>query len=112
MRGGKLKTRVTIQRPVEGDADGLNEKPVTWTNVVTVWAEILEQSGREFYRAQQVNAAVTHIFRIRYRSGLDETLRLALGDPRAQPARVLKIASVVNVDEADEEMLLVCIEEK
>jgi SPP1 family predicted phage head-tail adaptor len=112
MRAGKLKTRVTIQRPVEGNADGLNEQPVSWVNVVTVSAEILPQSGREFYRAQQVNAAVTHVVRIRYRRGVDETLRLALGDPRATPARVLKIASVVNVDEANEEMLLVCVEEK
>ena len=106
MRAGTLKRRVTIQRPTEGLADGLSEKAVTWINVVTVSAEVLPQSGREFYRAQQVVAELTHVLSIRYRSGVNETLRLKLG------SRILNIVAAVNVDEAGRELLLHCVEQK
>ena len=52
MRAGTLRKRVTIQQPSEGSADPLNEKPMTWGDVATVWASVLPQSGREFYRGQ------------------------------------------------------------
>jgi SPP1 family predicted phage head-tail adaptor len=101
-----VRVRVTIQRPVEGSADALGGKPVTWSSVVTVSATILPENGREFYRAQQVIAELTHVVKIRYRSGIDQTLRLKLGK------RILKIASVVNVDEAGRELMLHCVEQK
>lgn len=106
MRAGKLKRRVTIQRPTEGSADALSEKAVSWVNVITVSAEVLPQTGREFYRAQQVVAELTHVISIRYRRGVDETLRLKLG------SRILKIVAAVNVDEAGRELLLHCVEDK
>lgn len=101
-----MRVRVTIQRPVEGSADATGGKPITWSSVVTVSATILPENGREFYRAQQVIAELTQVIKIRYRSGIDETLRLKLGK------RILNIVSVVNVDEAGRELLLHCIEKK
>ncbi|KKL17335.1 hypothetical protein LCGC14_2486610 [marine sediment metagenome] len=106
MRAGALKHRVRIQEATEGSADVLNEKAVTWSDLVTVWGAVLPQSGREFYRAMQVNAEVTHLVSIRYRSDVDETNRLVVG------GRTLDITSVVNVDEADEELLITCVEDK
>jgi SPP1 family predicted phage head-tail adaptor len=106
MRAGTRKHRVTIQRPTEGAADALAEKAVAWVNVITVSASVLPQSGREFYRGSQTIAELTHVVSIRYRSGIDETMRLQLG------ARYLKIVSAQNVDEADEELLLFCVEQK
>jgi SPP1 family predicted phage head-tail adaptor len=98
--------RVTIQRPTEGSADGLSEKPIIWVNVITVSAEVLPQSGREFYRGSQIIAELTHVVSIRYRSGVDETMRLQLGK------RYLNIISAQNVEEADRELLLYCVEQK
>ena len=95
-----------IQKPVAGSADALNETTFTWTDELKIWVGILPQSGREFYRAQQVNTAVTHLVSARYRTGLDATKRLVLsGD------RVLDIAGVVDVDERHEELLLTCVED-
>ena len=59
----------------------------------------MPEGGREFYRAQQVIAELTHVLKIRYRSGIDETLRLKLGK------RILNIVSAVNLDEAGRELL-------
>lgn len=106
MRAGTLKHRVRIEQATEGAADALNEKAVTWSELVTVWGAVLPQNGREFYRAQQVNADVTHLVSIRYRSDVDETNRLVVGN------RTLDITSVVNVDEADKELLITCVEDK
>lgn len=96
-----------VQKPVPGSADALNETSFTWTDELKLWAGILPQSSQEFYRAQQVNAEVTHLVSTRYHSVLDATKRLVL-----EGSRVLDIVSVVNVDERGHEMLLTCVEEK
>lgn len=106
MRAGTLKKRITFQRPVEGSADALNEKAVTWASIVTVSASVLPQTSREFYRAQQVIAEMTHLLSIRYRSGIDETLRIKFGK------RILKIVSVLNDEEGNRELLIACVEQK
>jgi len=95
-----------IQRPVAGEPDELNEATFTWTDEQKIWVGILPQSSREFYRAKQVNAEVTHLVSARYRKGLDATKRLVLGG-----SRVLDIAGVVDVDERHEELLLTCVED-
>jgi SPP1 family predicted phage head-tail adaptor len=109
MRAGQLKKRVRIQEATEGSADALGEKPITWSDISTraeVWAAVLPQSGREFYRAQQTHPQLTHLISIRYRSDVTEANRLILG------TRELEIASVQNVDEANRELLIVCVEHK
>jgi len=105
MRAGTLRNRVTIQEPVEGSADALGQKPVTWSDVVEVWAAVLPQSGREFYRAQQIRAELTHLLSIRYRSGINATLRIKLG------TRYLYVVAVENVEERNHELLLLCVED-
>ena len=107
MRAGTLNKRAMMQKPVPGTPDGLNEPTFTWTDEHKIWVGILPQSSREFYRAQQVNAGVTHLVSARYRTGLDATKRLVLAG-----SRVLDIAGVVDVDERHEELLLTCVEEK
>ena len=106
MRSGALRKRVMIQKPVAGGPDALNERTFTWTDEQKIWVGILPQSGREFYRAQQVNAAVTHLVSARYRTGLDATKRLVLSG-----SRVLDIDGVLDVDERHEELLLTCVED-
>ena len=106
MRAGRLRKRAMIQKPVAAAADALNEKTFTWTDEEKIWVGILPQSGREFYRAQQVNTQITHLVSARYRTGLDATKRLVL-----EGSRVLDIAGVVNVDERGRELILTCVED-
>lgn len=103
MNAGKLNTRVTIQkRTVTRGADGSEVE--AWINGDTVWAEVKNQSGREFYTAQKINAELTHLISIRYRTDVRPTWRLKLGN------RYLDILSAINVNEANRELLISCKE--
>jgi len=76
---GKLNRRVTIQRRVASrDGKGARTQQ-SWDDVDTVWAEDVPKSSREFFRAAQVKSQMTHMIRIRYRSGVTSKHRLKLG---------------------------------
>lgn len=64
MRAGKLRHRLVVKDPNMADrADGsFEENPTTAT---TIWAELVSSAGREFERAQQLHADITHLWRIR-----------------------------------------------
>lgn len=76
MRAGKLRHRVTIQSP------SLNQDPSTgemlngWADVATVWAEVTDLSVKEFLAAQAGQSEVSSRVRIRYREGIDATMRI------------------------------------
>ncbi len=104
MRAGTLRHRVTLQR--RGDTrDGIGTVTETWTNEATVWASIEPLQGREYFEAQRENADVTHKLRIRHRSGVTREMRVIFED------RVFDIEAVLNVEERDRELVLMCKEE-
>ena len=99
MRAGRLNKRVTIQSPATGqDATG---KPTTgWTDVATVWASIVDISGREYVAAGGLqNSAQTKIT-IRYRSGIVPSMRVVHG------ADTFNIEAVLGQDRRS--LLLMC----
>ena len=105
MRTGDLNKRVVLQQASEGTADTLNEKPVTWSDVATLWAGVMPQSSREFYRAQQIHPTMSHLVVIRYRGTVTPAMRFKFGSDR-----YLYIEGVMTVDERQHEMQLVCAE--
>lgn len=74
MISGRLDRRITIQEYTETTND-YGETVKTWADVVTVWAEVRQQSAREIWQAGKV-AETEKMFRIRYRSGIDSTMRV------------------------------------
>lgn len=76
MRAGKLRHRVTIQRP------GKTQDPVTgeikngWTDVVTVWASVEPLSVREFIASEAGQSEVSARITIRYRAGITAKMRI------------------------------------
>lgn len=101
---GSLRLSVTIEEVTETNTDGVVAQ--SWSDYAdNVRAGILPQSGREFYRAKQVYADMTHLVRIRYLAGVTPKMRLKLG------SRYLNIVSVGNVEERDRVLDLVCIED-
>lgn len=72
---GKYDQRVTFQQK-SATRNALGEEVVTWTDVCTVWAEVIPLRGREFYAANQTQQAVDVRFRIRARAGLTNDMRL------------------------------------
>lgn len=74
----QLNKRITIQSPATGqDASG---EPLTgWSDVATVWASIIDISGREYVVAAALqNSAQTKIT-IRHRDGIAPAMRVLHG---------------------------------
>ena len=99
MRAGRLNKRITIQSPATGQ-DATGEPTTGWTDVATVWASIVDVSGREYVAAGGTqNAAQTKVT-IRKRSGITPAMRVVHG------------ATVFNIEAALEQgrdaLLLMC----
>jgi len=103
MRAGDLRHRITLQQKTE-TRDSFGAVIETWNDVATLYASIEPLRGKEFFDAQQVNAEVTIRIRIRYRSGVTPNMRVLFG------TRTFDIQSVINVDERNREMILMCRE--
>jgi SPP1 family predicted phage head-tail adaptor len=80
MRSGKLRHKVTIQRP------GLVQDPESgemlhgWADVATVWASVEPLSARDFIAAQAGQSEVVARIVIRYRPDIDATMRALYRD--------------------------------
>jgi SPP1 family predicted phage head-tail adaptor len=94
---------VTIKDKVVA-RDTYGEEDVTWTDVAAVWAEILPIRGREYLEMDQAQADVTHRVYLRWRTGIEPTMRLYFG------SRVLQIESVIRPEERRVGLELICKE--
>ena len=75
IEAGKLNKRIELLAVtyVRSTTGGM---PKTYTSKGTVWAEYVVKGGREFYAAQKINAEVTALFRIRYRTDIKPDWRV------------------------------------
>jgi len=79
MRAGKLRHRVTLQSPGRTQDPATGEMIAGWTDVTTVWASIEALSAREFIAAQAAQSEITARVVMRYRPGVEATMRLKHG---------------------------------
>ena len=90
---GDLRHRIRLDRRVKVE-NSRGEVTYTWVPHATVWAQARpvkpRQRGAVTFAAGQVHSEITTIFRVRYRTGLDETMRViwrdAIYDIKAPPA--------------------------
>ena len=76
MNIGDLRQRITIQQAsITPNTNGFEVE--TWTDFKTVWANVSNLFGREYYSAAQVNQESTVKFTIRYLAGLNENMRIS-----------------------------------
>ncbi len=101
---GRLRHRITIQEPVEGDKDSQGKPVITWTEVKEVWASIEPMRGKELYEVKQINTTTTHKVIIRYYSGLLTKYRILFGE------RIFGIDNIINISERNILMELLCEE--
>lgn len=78
MKAGALDRRVTIQRKAVV-YDDYGEEITAWTDLATVSAQVVQQSGREFLAAEQVQAEQRVLFRFRWMDGLTVLDRVSYG---------------------------------
>jgi SPP1 family predicted phage head-tail adaptor len=105
----RLNKRVTIQRPIGPDdppprTDKYGQPLDTWIDVATVWAAIEPLRGREYFSAQAEHADVTTRIRIRYREGIDRSMRVKHGDIE------FEILHIIHPEFAKKELQLMCKE--
>ena len=99
MQAGRLNRRCTLQQPGT-TTDELGQPVPGWTDVATVWASIVDVSGREYVAAGGLqNSAQTKIT-IRYCSGIVPSMRVVHG------ADTFNIEAVLGQDRRS--LLLMC----
>jgi len=103
VRTGDLRHRVTIQQLVSS-FDEYNAPVETWQDVATVWAAVEPLSGREYFAAEQVQARVTTRITIRYRAGIEPTMRVLWS------GKTYNIRAVIDTEGRHEELQLMCEE--
>ena len=77
MSAGRLDQRITLQQratPATINAQGEDVSP--WQDVATVWASADPKRGSEYFAAAQIQAEGPVLFRIRYRAGVHERMRV------------------------------------
>lgn len=102
MNIGKMRHQITFQRP-STEKDRLAGYKDDWFDVATVWAQVSPVSGKEFL-TQIRETMVTHKIYCRYRSGITPQMQIKFKD------RVFRIISVLNWDERNEGLTIMCEE--
>lgn len=65
MRAGKLDQKITLQR-FSNTVDDNGTPVMTWTDIATVYAQIIQQSTEEFLRGYGASDDTIIIFRVRW----------------------------------------------
>jgi len=99
----RLNKRVKILRLVK-ERNEFGEPVDTWKEVCTVWAAVEPLRGREFIAALRENAEVTTRIRIRYREGIDRTMKVKVGNTE------FEILYIIRPNFARQELQLMCRE--
>jgi SPP1 family predicted phage head-tail adaptor len=75
---GEMRCLVVIERPTASEPDAYGEVVDSWLPVVSGWAKIADENGREVYRAKQVKPAASHVLNMPYCDGVVESCRIFL----------------------------------
>lgn len=103
MRAGELRHLITIQqRSVSRDEFGAESE--AWGTFSQVWAKVQPLSGQELEHGQAMHSDTTHKVTIRHLSGVTTEMRIV------HDSRTLEILSVVNRDERNIQLEMLCRE--
>ena len=104
MRPGKLRHLVTINRYSTAPNSISNEGTAVYTPGDTVWASIEPLSMRELVSSQEVQGVSTHRIRMRYNGNV------ARLDQIQYNGRTFEVEGVLNTEERNIELVLICHE--
>lgn len=75
MQAGRMNTKIIIEQNT-ATRDSYGAMVESWSTYITTWADRVQQASREFYAINKVNSEVQALYRIRYQSGIDKTMRI------------------------------------
>jgi len=99
VKAGELNRQITFRRATF-TYDSKNEQIPTDVDAATVWAGVITTGGREFYAAQKLNAETSKVFKIRYRTDVNGTMKIKYGK------KTYEIIEINDVDGKNEELLI------
>ena len=100
---GELRHRITIQK-LNNSQNEYGEVSELWEDILNVRAGIYPISGKEFFAAETVNSEISHKVKIRYIEGRMPNMRIKFNN------RIFSIESVINFQERNIELQLLCKE--
>ena len=105
LRAGELTRYVSFQSNTP-TRNAAGEAVDAWTTYESTWVSINPLSGRELLLAQQSQSTVTHRVERRYSTLVSANHHILFG------TRTFEINSVINQDEGDHKLVLMCTEVK
>ena len=100
---GERRHYLTVEVP-KRVSDGMGGTAVTWTAKANVWAAIWPVSSNERIQADKPNLSVSHKIRFPFLKDFKGEWRLR------KRSRIFSVVSIINVQEMDEELELLCKE--
>jgi SPP1 family predicted phage head-tail adaptor len=110
MNPGKRNKWIKIMKFNENYPDGGGgysddwETGEGWDLECETWAYVRPIRGRNFYEAQQGQSELTHEVNIRYRPGIDRSMIVVYDGRR------FDVQYVMNIEEKNKELELICVE--
>jgi len=103
MQAGQRRHYISIEQVAESQ-DARGELTKTWTEYANAWSEIKPVRGREYFQAHAENVAADTRIILPYLSGITSKMRVRFG------SRIYDIETVINIDERNRELNLMCVE--
>lgn len=103
MKIGRLRHRIVIEESIDG-RDSFGAETSEWSPFAKVWADVSPVSGREFIAFKQINAEISTKVTIRYHAGVTTEMRILFDN------RIFEITSIINPEEKNISLLLMCKE--
>lgn len=103
MRTGQLRHKIRIEQVTETRTNS-GAIAETWGNFKTVRAEVIPQSGREYFNNSQVSSQETARFNIHYTPGITTKMRIIFNN------RTYDIHEVINNREHNRFITMVGVE--
>ncbi|KRE33424.1 phage head closure protein [Paenibacillus sp. Soil724D2] len=100
---GSYRHPITFQKQSTTTND-YGEKIVQWDDIITVKAGVYPISGKDYISAVQVNSEITHKISLRFVPNITADMRVKFG------SRLFTIIAILNFQEKDRELQLVCKE--
>lgn len=101
---GERRHYMTVEVP-KRVSDGMGNFTKTWVPKYRVWASIWPISGNERVRSDKTQLTMSHRIRIPFISDFKPDWRLT------KKNRIFGIGAIINIEEMDEELELMCKEE-
>ena len=110
MKAGRLRHWVIIEKKGK-TRNSYGEETISWSTNVGAWAAVEPLRGAKYFASMQLQASVSHQVTMRYQT-LGNSTEIAPGYCRIKyNSRVLNIISVINPDERNISLELMCKEE-